>query len=521
MTAGAPVFSVVTPVYQTPLEVLRAAIESVRAQSFQDWELILVDDRSPSEAVREELRAAAASDARIKVHLRSQNGGISAASNDAIDLATGEFLALLDHDDLLTPDAMEVMAAALAQSSDIDYAYSDEDKIDADGTLSDEFRKPEWSPERLRHCMYTGHFSVLRAELVRSVGGFRSAFDGSQDHDLVLRVTERARRIVHVPHLLYHWRIIPGSAAGSTDAKPYAWLAGQRAVQEHLTRSGIDATAELSRIPSFYRIHRRLDPGVRVSIVVPTRGTTGAVWGEQRAFVVEAVRSALERTAHQNIEVVVVHDTTTPDDVLALLRSVAGTRLVLVPYGSVFNFSEKCNLGVLQSTGDVIVLLNDDVEVKSGHWLEALVSPLAEPDVGMTGARLVLSDGTIQHAGHAYSGDDWRHPYYGVSDEDAGYFGALIINREASGVTAACAAIRREVFDDVGGLSEKLPMNYNDVDFSYKVRAAGYRIVWIADCELYHFESRTRSKAVAPDEAAFIRRRWGSPGRDDFVPEMS
>ena len=521
MTAGAPFFSVITPVYQTPPAVLQAAIESVKAQQCADWEFILVDDCSPSEAIRSELRAAADSDPRIRIHFRTENGGISAASNDAIDMARGQFLVLLDHDDLLTDDALTAVAAAIEQAPDTDYAYSDEDKIDAEGVLSDELRKPEWSPERLRHTMYTGHLSVLRTELVRSVGGFRPSMDGSQDHDLVLRVTERARRIVHVPEVLYHWRMIPGSAAESTVAKPYAWLAGQRAVQEHLSRSGIDATAELGRFPGFYRVQRRLDAALRVSIVVPTRGQSGAVWGEQRAFVVEAVRSALARTAHTDVEIIVVHDSTTPKDVLAQLKSVAGKQLVLVPYDSAFNFSEKCNLGVLHSTGDVIVLLNDDVEVKSDGWLEALVSPLSEPDVGMVGARLVLSDGSIQHAGHAYLDDDWRHPYYGSADEDAGYFGTLIVSREVSGVTAACAAIRRGVYDEVGGLSEKLPVNYNDIDLSYKVRAAGYRILWIWDCELYHFESRTRSKVVAPHEAAFIRRRWGRPRRDAFMPEMS
>ncbi len=513
-------FSIVTPVYQPPLGVLQAAIDSVLAQSFTDWELILVDDCSPDDEVRDVLRAAAQDDPRIRVHFRKRNGGISGSSNDGVDLARGEFIGLLDNDDLLTPNALQVMADVLREHPDTDYAYSDEDKIDMQGNHFEEFRKPDWSPERFRHSMYTCHFSVLRTSLVREVGGFRSAFDGSQDHDLVLRVTEKARRVAHIPQVLYHWRVIPGSASGTTDAKPYAWEAGRRAVQEHLDRLNIDGVAEFGRVPGFYHLRRRLDQALKVSIVIPTRGQRGVVWGESRWFAVEAVRSALKKTKHTDIEIVVVHDLITPAAMLDELRAVAGRRLVLVPYDNPFNFSEKCNLGFVHSTGDVIVLLNDDVEVKSDYWLETLVAPLAEADVGMVGARLLLSDGTIQHAGHAYAEGIWQHPYYGYFGEDVGHFGALIVNREASGVTAACAAIRREVYEQVGGLSEQLPMNYNDVDLSYKIRALGYRVVCLADCELYHFESRTRSKSVADREVEFIRNRWGTPVRDAFLPEV-
>jgi glycosyltransferase involved in cell wall biosynthesis len=520
MTTDAPFFSVVTPVYQTPLVVLRAAIESVRAQTFTDWELILVDDCSPDEAVRRELEAFARLDPRIRIHFRGQNGGISAASNDAVELARGEFLALFDHDDLLTTDALEQMARMIQQRPQTDYAYSDEDKVDEGGKFSDEFHKPDWSPERLRHGMYTCHFSVLRTTLVRDVGGFRSNFDGSQDHDLVLRVTERARQVSHVPKVLYHWRIIPGSAAGSTDAKPYAWLAGQRAVQDHLDRIGILGQVELGRGAGLLRIRRQADPNVRISLIIPTRGQSGIIWGEERWFAVEAVRSALTKTSLINIEIVVVYDLDTPPGMLREIRAVGGSSLVLVPYESSFNFSRKCNLGFVNSTGDVIVLLNDDVEAKSDGWLESLVSPLLDSDVGLVGARLLFSDGTVQHAGHAYGQDVWHHPYRGTTGEDVGHFGVLVIDREVSGVTAACVAIRREVYEEVGGLSEALPMNYNDVDLSYKVRAMGYRILCLADCELYHFESRTRSTTVFAHEADFVKRRWGTPSRDAFMPDL-
>jgi glycosyltransferase involved in cell wall biosynthesis len=244
-------FSVITPVYGPSLEVLRETIKSVRDQTFTDWELIMVDDRSPSEAVRELLRKVAEGDGRIRLVERAVNGGIVAASNDALAISSGAFIALLDHDDLLAPTALESMARAIAEHDNVDYMYSDEDKIDPDGNHCDLFHKPDWSPERLRHQMYTCHLSVLRSSVVREVGGFHEGFDGSQDHDLVLRVSERAREVVHVPEVLYHWRMVPCSAALAYDEKSYAWEAGKRAVQAHLDRLGIEATADLGPHPGW------------------------------------------------------------------------------------------------------------------------------------------------------------------------------------------------------------------------------------------------------------------------------
>jgi glycosyltransferase involved in cell wall biosynthesis len=514
-----PRFSVVTPVYEPPLDVLQEAIDSVRTQTFPDWELVLVDDRSPSDAVRHVLRRACAADRRIRVIEREANGGIVAASNDAITAARGEFIALLDHDDLLTPDALEVMARAIDEGPEVDFLYSDENKINEHGSYQDLFRKPDWSPERLRNQMYTGHLSVLRTALVREVGGFRSQFEGSQDWDLALRISEKARRIVHIRQVLYHWRIIPGSAAGDAVAKPYAVEAGGRAVQAHLDRLGIRGRVELSPYPGALRIHREMPRERRVSIVIPTRGSSGMVWGETRTFVVEAIRSALSRTSFTNLEVVVVYDLDTPPHVLDEVRGlVPAGDLVLVAFAKPFNFSEKCNVGVLASSGDVIVLLNDDVQIRSDEWLTDLVAPLEEPDVGMTGARLLFDDGTVQHAGHVYFEGNLRHVHYGERGDVPGIFHSLTINRECSGVTAACAAMRRAVFDEVGGLTEILPVNFNDVDLSLKVRHQGYRIVWMAHAEAYHFESRTRSREVNPFEPETIESRWDVSGADPYLP---
>lgn len=524
MTPAVPLFSIVTPVYNPPVDVLRDTIRSVTDQTFGDWEWVLVDDCSPNEEVRHELRAAAAADPRLVVVERPENGHIVVASNDGLAEANGDFLVFLDHDDLLVPYALERMASEISAHPEVDYLYSDEDKIavsEVDGTerYYDYFRKPDWSPERLRGQMYTSHLSVVRRSLIDLVGGFRTGFEGSQDHDLILRVTERARQIVHVQDALYHWRIVPGSAAGDIDAKPYAAIAGARAVQESLDRQHIDATVEhVPRAPGHYRIDRRIKADQRVSLVIPTRGGSGLVWGQHRVFVVETVRGALAKAGHDNLEVVVVYDTGTPTEVLEELQQICGDRLVLVHYAKPFNFSEKMNLGVVFSSGSRIVALNDDVEVISNRWVPQLVGPLDEPDVGMTGAKLYFSDGTIQHAGHQYKDSHYYHPYLGADGRATGTLGDLLVNREVSGVTAACAALRREFFDEIGGFSETLPINFNDVDLSYKVRRAGKRIVWVANCELYHFESRTRVRGIEPWEHLATLERWGPTVHDAYMP---
>jgi|BarGraIncu00222A_1022003.scaffolds.fasta_scaffold00589_8 glycosyltransferase involved in cell wall biosynthesis len=518
MSTRAPFFSVLTPVYDPPLEALSAAIESVRAQSFGDWELILVDDASPSEAVRALLARVAAGDTRITVIQRSSNGGIVQSSNDAIKAARGQFLVLLDHDDVIVSHALESVHQALAQSPDADYVYSDEDKIDANGQHYGQFRKPDWSPERLRGQMYTCHLSVLRTSLVREVGGFRAGYDGSQDHDLVLRVTERARRVVHIPEVLYHWRVVPGSAAGDTAAKPYAWVAGLRAVQDQLDRLAIPGKASRGRVPGTYRIERVADLDTSVSVIIPTRGGSGMVWGERRCFVLEAVASVLAHTRLRRLQLVVVYDLGTPVEVLQGLRQLAGDRLVLVPFAETFNFSAKCNAGFVASTGDVVVLLNDDIQVITEDFLEQLIAPLAEPDVGMTGARLLFADGRLQHAGHVYEDGHLRHALLGASADDPGPFASLWVSRECSGLTAACVALRRATYEEVGGLCEALPGNFNDVDFSFKVRRTGGRLLWLAGVELYHFESQTRERVVHQWEYDLVIRRWGTISRDPYLP---
>lgn len=390
-------------------------IASVQAQDDPDWEWILVDDASRNGQVREVLRAAAAQDPRIQVVERERNGHIVRASNDALERASGQWIVLVDHDDLLPPHALSTMATAIGDHPDAGYLYSDEDKLGPDGTHFGEFAKPDWSPERLRHQMYLGHLSVLRADLVREVGGFREGFDGSQDHDLALRVTEQAAEVVHVPEILYHWRVVTGTGTGDADAKNLASEAGLRAVRDHLDRIGQPETrVELADQPHTYRTVRTLDPSTMVSVVIPTRGDSGDEWGQQVSMVVSAVRSLLESTDHPLFEIVVVYDDVTPPDVLTDLENLAGSRLVLVRYEQEFSFSDKCNTGFLASAGDVVGFLNDDIVIQSANFLEQLCAPLAQESVGMTGAKLLYPDGTLQHGGHVYRAQELFHAYTGA-----------------------------------------------------------------------------------------------------------
>jgi O-antigen biosynthesis protein len=504
-------FSIITPVHDPPLTLLRACLASIVNQTYRDWELCLVDDGSTDAAVRSELRRAAG-DARVKLVERPAPGGIVAASNDALAMATGEFVVLVDHDDRLEPDALARVDDALRADPRIDYLYTDEDKVADDGSVYDVFHKPDWSPERLRAQNYCTHLSVLRRSVVGRVGAFRPGFDGSQDHDLILRVTEQARRVHHVPEVLYHWCVNPGSAAADPDAKPYAREAGRRAVAEHLERVGIAATVEHEATPGHFRVRRALPaPAPRVSVVIPTSGTSRPVWGVTRPLVLGAVRSLLDVTECPDLEVVVVLDPATPPCVVTALERLDVT---LVTAQGSFNYSRWCNQGVAASSGAYVVLLNDDVLVEQPDWLEVMVGFFAEPDVGVVGARLLYADGTLQHGGILLN-EQPLHIFHRFAGDDPGPFGLLQIDREVSAVTGACLATRRALWDELGGLPEEFAVAFNDLDYCLRVRRNGRRVIWTAHATLYHFESQTRHPDAAQPEIDLLYARWGDELRHD------
>ncbi len=505
-----PRFSVVMPAHDTPAELLRLAIDSVRDQTFDDWELVVVDDGSTSTAVADVAGRAADADDRVRLLRHPANQGIVAATNTALAAATGSYVALMDHDDLLEPTALTECDNALRADPTCDLLYTDEDWIDMEGRRLGPFLKPDWSPERLRAQMYVNHLTVYRRRLIDEIGGFRPGFDGSQDYDLVLRASERTTRIVHLPRILYHWRVRPGQVSGT--GNPAVYAAARRAIAEHCDRVGIPADVEQIDAGGIYRLHRRIDGAPLVSIVIPTRGSTGTIFGRHRSYVMDAIRSIVACSTYPNLEIVVVADTTTPHHVESDLATICGDRAQLrfLWYHGPFNYARKMDTGVVGSTGSYLLLLNDDIEVISPDWVETLLGLAQQPDIGMVGATLLFEDGTVQHAGHLYPGGGAiGHVGYGVAADDPGPVSVLTMDRECSGVTAACAMMRRDVYLDVGGLSPRFPMNYNDVDLSLKVRGAGLRIVCTPFARLYHFESKSRRSGIGAAELELIKRRWG------------
>ncbi|HET9676975.1 MAG TPA: glycosyltransferase, partial [Solirubrobacterales bacterium] len=459
---AAPRFSILTPVYETPAPVLAQMLRSVRRQSCGNWELCLVDDASGEPHVVAALEEAAREDPRIRVQRREQNGGIVAASNDALAMAQGEFVALLDHDDTLHPDALAQVEQALAEEPEADYAYSDEDKLVGPGVHLQPFFKPDWSPERLRTQMYTGHLSVLRRALAEAVGGFDPEFEGSQDWDLVLKATERARAVVHVPRVLYHWRVSATStAAAGQETKPWAFEAGARAVQAHCERIGLQARVERDRAHTgVYHLQPQLREEPLVSIVIPTACQAREVRYRQQVLVNNCVRSIRERSSYGNYEIVCVVDAGAPAEALAELHELGGERLRVVDYDRPFNFSEKVNLGAAQARGEHLLLLNDDIEVATPDWIERMVMYSSLPEVGAVGGRLLLEDGRIQHVGVRFKRGLPDHPYHGHAGDYEGYFYAVAVARNPLAVTGACLMTRRELFERLGGLDPELPVNY-------------------------------------------------------------
>jgi glycosyltransferase involved in cell wall biosynthesis len=507
---GSPRFSILTPVYETPARVLQKMLRSVRRQSCADWELCLVDDGSTQPHVREILDRAQARDPRIRVKYRESNAGIVAASNDALEMARGEFVALLDHDDALHPDALAHVSEAIDGNPDADYVYTDEDKVDVAGRHSGPFFKPDWSPERMRTQMYTCHFSVLRRSLVEEVGGFDPEFEGSQDWDLVLKVTERARAVLHVPRVLYHWRTLESSAAGGgEEAKPWAFEAGRRAVQAHCDRIGLPAKVERdAEDPGVLHLQPKLREQPLVSIVIPTAGQVRDVRFEPVALVVHCVRSIVEDSTYENYEIVCVTDDSVPAETIEELGEIAGDRLRLVPFSGPFNFSAKINQGAVRSAGDHLLLLNDDIEVATPEWMERMVMYSAHDGVGAAGGRLIWGDSRLQHVGLGFEGGLPGHLYHGFSGDYKGYANAVQIARNCLGVTGACVMTPRDVFMELGGLTTTLPVNFNDVDYCLKVHASGRRIVYDPDLVMYHFESSTRDPQVEAWEHEELAERW-------------
>jgi glycosyltransferase involved in cell wall biosynthesis len=509
--ADRPIISVIMPVFEPPLHLLGSAIESVRDQIYPHWELCIADDCSSDPAVAALLREYADSDPRIKFVRRDSNGHISAASNSALSLATGQWIAPLDHDDVLADHALALVALALAEHPDAGFVYSDEDKIDNSGNRKDPFFKPDFDPLLLLGQNFVSHLSVFRKDLVERVGGYREGYEGSQDWDLTLRVWEllEARQVVHIPHVLYHWRVHAQSTASLVSAKPYAIDSGRRAVFDHLERIGRPGRATRIGKSGHVRVSWDLaDPPPLVSIVIPTR---------DGPLLSRCVDSVLSRTMYPNFDVLVIDNSSSSLDTLSYLRNY-DDRLTVLRDERPFNFAQLNNYAVDRTRGEVVCLLNDDTEIISGEWLTEMVGQLVQPDVGAVGAKLYYDDGRIQHAGIVLG-------VYGVAGHahrlfdrlSSGYSGHLQLAHRMSAVTAACMVVRREAWEQVHGFDEwNLPIAFNDVDLCLRLQEAGWSVVWTPYAELFHRESISRGRDdIGPRADAFKRevrymeQRWG------------
>lgn len=521
--AKTPLISVVMPAYATPAKLLRKAIASVRAQIYPHWELCICDDASPGEAVWTVLREAAAADPRIKVVRRPVNGHISAATNSALGLAAGEFVALMDHDDLLPERALYEVAAVLDRHPDADLIYSDEDKIDADGRRFEPNLKTDWNPELLLGQNMVSHLGVYRRSLLNEVGGLREGFEGSQDYDLALRIAERTTpaRIHHIPWVLYHWRQQGETASFSESFLAKCADSARRAVSEHLSRTGQTdcGVVSLEGMPGWVRVKRPLpSPAPLVSAIVPTR--------DRADLMEQCARGLLEDTDYPALELLIVDNGSEEPETHALfdrLRHDPRVRILDAP--GPFNFSALNNRAAAEARGEILLLLNNDIEMREPGWLAEMVAHAVRPNVGAVGAKLIYPDGKVQHGGVLLGiGVDRVAGHCGhlLEGQDPGPFGRLAIAGNVSAVTGACLAMRREVFEQVGGLDEVgLKVSYNDVDLCLKVRAAGYDIVWTPWAELVHHESASRGLDHAGEkrerflgEVAAMRERWG-PLLDD------
>jgi GT2 family glycosyltransferase len=520
-----PLISVVMPVFDPPERYLRAALDSVAEQLYPHWELCVADDASTNPRVREVLREYAADD-RVKLVLRERNGHIAEASNSALALASGEFVALLDHDDVLARDALFHVALVANRHPDAGFIYSDEDKIDDLGRRSEPYFKPEWSPDSLLARMYVGHLAVFRRTLLQEIGGFRSGFEGSQDYDLVLRATERTQRIHHIPRVLYHWRIHPESTAASAGSKEYAYDAGRRALEEALARRGEPGRVDALPEPGSYVVRYAIANPGKVSVIVPTRDH-----GED---VERCLGSVFARAAsYPNFEVLLIDNGSADRGSLETFARWAAQepRVRVLRYDAPFNFARINNAGAAATGGAYLLFLNNDTEVVSEDWLHAMVEYAQRPSIGAVGAKLLYPDGTVQHAGVVTGiGGVAGHAHKYADANAGGYFNTLRTVNNYSAVTGACLMVRRDAFDRAGGFDERLAVAYNDVDFCLKLRESGLYNVYLAHVVLVHHESKSRGYEEGAEKLArfaaerqLMEARWrcAELGDPHYSPHLS
>lgn len=494
-------FSVLVPLYNTPESFLKAMIESVQAQTYRNWELCLADGSDKENSyVGEICKKYADGDKRIKYERLERNLGISENTNACIRMATGEYIALFDHDDLLHPSALyEVMRAICEHGAD--FIYTDEN------TFSEEPRdaynphfKPDFSPDTLRSYNYICHLSVFSRELLDSVGYFRSEYDGSQDYDLILRLTEKAKKVFHIRKILYYWRAHKNSVAQGVGAKPYTVTAAKKALAAHLERCGLKGEVLDSSVPTTYHIKYEIDGNPLISIIIPNKDHTDDLE--------VCLKSLYEKSSYKNFEVIIVENNSTEKETFEYYEvlSQKHSNIKIVTWEGNFNYSAINNFGVNYAKGEYILLLNNDVEILNDNCLEEMLMFAQRKDVGAVGAKLYYSDDTVQHAGVILGlGGTAGHAHKHFNRTHPGYMARASIAQNLSACTAACLMMRRDVFDEVGGLDESFAVAFNDVDLCMKIRKKGYLIVFTPYAELYHYESKSRGNDSTPEKLERFR----------------
>lgn len=492
--AQKPLISIVIPLYCTPLPYLKELLESVRRQSYENWQLCLADG-SPDDKAKEFIEKHYGREKRIVYRKLEENGGISANTNEAVALAAGEYLMLCDHDDTLEPDALYEIVKAINDTS-ADVLYTDEDKVSMDGRhYFDPNFKPDFNLFRLRENNYICHIFVVKKSLTDETGLLRSEFDGAQDFDFILRCCEKAQKIMHIPKVLYHWRCHMDSTAADPSSKAYAYEAGRKAVREHYQRLGIDEKVEMTERPGWYRSHVKVQGNPLISVIIPNKDHTDDL--ELCLF------SMTRKSTYRNYEILIVENNSEKEETFEYYRKLPDRypKARVLTWEKEFNYSAINNFAAKEAKGEYLLFLNNDVEILTPDWMEEMLQNCQQENVAAVGAKLYYPDDTIQHAGVVLGlGGIAGHIMCRASKEDPGYFGRMISVQEISAVTAACMMVKKSDFDAVGGLDETFQVAFNDIDLCMKFRAAGKKIIFTPYAELYHYESKSRGLEDTPEK---------------------
>lgn len=504
-----PIFSIVVPAYRTPVLFLEQMIESVRSQTYPFWELCIANASPEDEQMAEVIQRYIQMDQRIHVKNLDENLGIAENTNEAFSMASGAFVGLLDHDDLLAPQALYRMREIL-EKKQAEVFYTDEDKVTTD--LSEHFQphfKPDFNLDLLRSNNYITHFFVAKTELVRKVGGFRREYDGAQDYDFIFRCVEQAEEIYHIPEILYHWRTHKESTSDNPVSKMYAFEAGKRAIEGNLERCGVQAVVSHTKDLGFYQVEYPVQGSPLVSVLIPNK--------DQKESLKKCLDSVFEKTTYSNYEIIIIENNSTESETFAYYRELQKrSNVKVITWKEGFNYSAINNFGEKEASGDYLLFLNNDVEVINPRWMEEMLGNCQRPEVGITGAKLYYPDDTIQHAGTIIGiGGIAGHAFLNMPRSRTGYLHKASIQMDLSAVTAACMMMKRSVFEQLGGFEERLTVAFNDVDLCLRTVQAGYLVVYNPEVELYHYESKSRGSEDNEEkvrrfqsEIEFMRTRW-------------